>query len=289
MDYTFFLYLISFCFVVHGNLFAVRDVSKQLIKVDDHMMNVDERVKQLSKQIDDLNKQMNLVKDQINRGITLSSEVRMAEIFNDSVKDINWLVSKNFCPSGDAANYSFLYILFRILNECNPTSVIEFGIGQTSKMTSQYAAYKNKDSKLVLVENDQVWIDIFKNQIAQGPNIYFLKLPVESRIFKECETTVYKDLLPNLGDMKFDLIVCDGPRGCPRYSRIGVLDLIPNYLKESFVVIIDDYHRIGERDTAREVMARLDAHNIKYGRSIYRGNRAQLIIYSENLRFLKSL
>ena len=50
-----------------------------------------------------------------------------------------------------------------------------------------------------------------------------------------------------------DLIILDGPFGSQRYSRIQILDLIPLSInKENFCILIDDFQRIGEKDTANE-------------------------------------
>lgn len=53
-----------------------------------------------------------------------------------------------------------MYTLYRILDEVQPKNILEMGLGQTSKMTTQYAKYY-KDSHLLIVEGDQLWIDNF--------------------------------------------------------------------------------------------------------------------------------
>ena len=39
------------------------------------------------------------------------------------------------------------------------------GMGQTSKLTSQYVAYKNQNATLDIIENDADWIDIYQSQL----------------------------------------------------------------------------------------------------------------------------
>lgn len=221
----------------------------------------------------------------------LLKEILMAEIFKGSLENVDWITSKNFSPFGSAASYSFLYILFRVLNDCNPSSIIEFGMGQSSKLTSQYANNnKKKNAHLFVVEHDLKWINIFKSQLLkEHGNVDILHLPIEERTIETFKTTAYEGLLKNIGDAKFDLLIVDGPNGRPRFSRIGILDLIPEHLDKSFVIILDDYNRIGEQDTGQEIFKKLDQNKILYGHTIYAGIKKQLVIYSKDYSFLHAV
>jgi hypothetical protein len=219
----------------------------------------------------------------------MSKECVMGEIFRDSINGIEWLRSKDFSPSGYAANYSFLYILFRVLNDVNPTSIVEFGMGQTSKLTSQYAAYKNANANLVIVEHDQKWIDIFKRQIPTTENIKIMNLSLEEREYNKSKTLVYSKLNQSVGLQKYDLLIVDGGDWAGQYPRIGVLDLIPQCIKDSFVIIFDDYSNEKIVNTTKEALVKLDANKIKYGTTLYAGIRSQFVIYSQDLNFLKEL
>lgn len=215
-------------------------------------------------------------------------ELLMAEIFNNSISGVDWLKSKSFSPSGGAANYSFLYILFRVLNNVQPSSIIEFGIGETSKLTSQYVIYKRDDTSLCIIEHDKNWIDMLKRSISSFKNISILNLDVITAKFKSYDTFIYADLGGRIKDAKFDLIIVDG-FAAKRYSRIYVLDLIPNHIKDSFVIIVDDYDRRGERDTVTELINKLKSYNIEYDTAFYVGIIKQCVIYSKDLYFLKTL
>jgi hypothetical protein len=47
---------------------------------------------------------------------------------------------------------------------------------------------------------------------------------------------------------KFDLFSIDGPWGSDEYSRIDMIRYIPEILCEDFVIMVDDYERLGEKD-----------------------------------------
>ncbi|MFA6263012.1 MAG: hypothetical protein WCW33_00120 [Candidatus Babeliales bacterium] len=216
-------------------------------------------------------------------------ELKMAAVFANSIINVEWLKNKNFSPSGSAASFSFLYILFRALNDCNPRSILEIGIGQTTKMTSQYIAYKNNEAHLILVEHNPVWFNIFKEQIAPSNNIEILMLPLKKTLYKDSETNVYDNLATSVGATKFDLLIVDGGEGRGKYTRTSVLDLIPHNLEKSFIIIFDDYNYGGVRRTIQDVRTKLDEANIKYGFSIYKGEKQQYVIFSQDLDFLERL
>ncbi len=218
-----------------------------------------------------------------------SRELVKANVFRDSIIDVDWVKSKSFSCSGAAANYSFLYILFRILNDLKPESIIEFGMGQTSKLTSQYIEHNNQQASLLLVEHDANWIALFKHYLQHIQNVEILHLKMVELIFKGYKTCWYEKLLPSVVHKKFDLIINDGPDTSERYSRSGILELIPHNLADRFVFIIDDCDRVGGKETADEIMKRLSSHKIQYDFSIYKGIKEQYIIYSPDLGFLKML
>ena len=87
------------------------------------------------------------------RIMNLQKENLYAQCFNNSIQDSEWLKYRSFSPGGWAVDYGFLYVLYKILNYMRPSNVIEFGLGQSSKMIHQYASYYQKDA--VTIEHDK--------------------------------------------------------------------------------------------------------------------------------------
>ncbi|MFA6263009.1 MAG: hypothetical protein WCW33_00135 [Candidatus Babeliales bacterium] len=215
----------------------------------------------------------------------LLQEILMGEIFLSSIADSKWLTVKNFSPAGWAASFTFLYALYRILDDCNPKCILEMGIGQTTKMTTQYVA-TNKAAKLLVVDHNQQWIDLFKPQITQSENVQILRLNLEKASFEGKATAVYQDLAKSVGETKFDLIIVDGG---DRGYRTSVFDLIPNNLEKSFVIILDDYHFQDKNQTGKALLAKLKTEKIAHGHAVFSGLKKQLVIFSPNFKFLKSI
>lgn len=94
----------------------------------------------------------------------INNELKYAFIFNDTIKNSSWLDKTDFSLVNSAANYSFMYSLYRILNEDRPKNILELGLGQTTKLTSQYANHFD-DVKLTVFETDEDWIEVFSENL----------------------------------------------------------------------------------------------------------------------------
>lgn len=68
-----------------------------------------------------------------------------------------------------AAGYPFLYILYRVLRDAKPKRILELGLGETTKLISQYAA-ANEDVEHFVVEHDLDWISFYKKEFSLPAN-----------------------------------------------------------------------------------------------------------------------
>ena len=245
---------------------------------------------------------INSLKNDLKNERLRNLENNYAFVFHDTIKESKWLKSKNFSLINAASNYSFIYILYRILDEMKPVNILEMGLGQTTKLTTQYADYF-KFSNLTTIEGDQVWIDNFSKNIEVPDNANIVQCDVERVVIDESleipnktiESNRYKNLDKILKDEKFDLIIIDGPQGfidyppikSSTYSRTNIWNLIPNNLADEFIIIIDDYDRIGEQNTIKHVEELLNKENIKFDKCITKGLKTQCIILTEKYKFVK--
>jgi len=216
-----------------------------------------------------------------------NQEILWANIFNNTIDGCPWLHDKRFSPGRWAAGYSYLYILYRVLNILTPQRILEFGLGETTKLIAQYAAAYGSVEHYV-VEHDPKWIDLFKagNNIPQNTEI--VQLPLSFKEYKDCASVrVYESFAERLAKGRYDLVCIDGPFGgdMKNYSRIDTLSLIPKNISESFVIIMDDYNRIQEQNTVKEILNSLN--NPVAG--VYSGQKDTCLICSADLRFLASL
>lgn len=217
-------------------------------------------------------------------------EVLWGQIWNNTITGSSWLKDQAFSPGGWAVGYQALYLLYRILNDFRPQSILEIGLGQTSKMISQYVCHETK-SNHIIIEASKEWGEFFtkNNAISDRTVIIYLDNVIE--LYKNNSVRVYKDFEEKVSNNVFDLIFIDGPLSSDMkdYARIDVLKIIPHSISKSFIIVIDDYNRIGEKNTVLQIIKKLDSANIKYCTKEYSGIVSTKVICSEDLKYVCSL
>ena len=217
----------------------------------------------------------------------IQAEILRGMIFNNTIADSQWLKNKSFSPGEWAADYGLLYTLYRALGSMKPRSVAEFGLGQSSKMVHQYAAYFHADA--VTYEHDAEWVKFFNEGREGAYDVQVQLVDLETIRYKDFETITYKDMDKVLSGKVFDFVLVDGPFGSDHYSRSEVLDVVKGHLAESFCIIMDDTDRIGERETAQEIMDELTRQGIAYCSTEYKASKIHTLICSADRKFLTTL
>lgn len=222
-----------------------------------------------------------------NEMLNLQRENLLAQRFNDSIQDSEWLKYRSFSPGGWAVDYGFLYVLFKSLNYMKPSKVIEFGLGQSSKMIHQYASYYQTDT--ITIEHDQEWVEFFQKDKQGDYPVNIRLMDLEMIGYKEAETRTYAGIDDCCAGEKYDLIVVDGPFGSDHYSRSQVIHLAKDNFAKTFCVIMDDTNRIGEKETLSELFSLLDDRNIEYCHRTYKSIKSFTVVCSKDLHFLTTL
>ena len=226
---------------------------------------------------------------QLDRIEHTQKEVLSAIKFDDSIRDCPWLQYKSFSPGEWAVDYGCLYTLYRILNDVHPKSILEFGLGQSSKLIHQYADYYKKDVNAITYEHDSEWIDFFSKGKYGNYNVNIYQTELLETEYKGEKILSYKDNCKELLCRKFDMIMIDAPFGSEHYSRSHILNLIPNCLANSFCIIMDDYNRQGEQETIKELENILSSNGIRFLSTVYKTCKEHYLVCSNDLRFLCSL
>lgn len=225
--------------------------------------------------------------ERINHQNLMVAESLAATTFVNAIQNAEWLKYKSFYPGHWAVEYTFLLTLFRIFEHHNFTNLLEFGLGQTSRMLHQYAAFYNVPA--ITVEHDDEWIEFTRKDTHNAYPINVKVLPLEMVDYNGYKTRTYQGVKTAFENQKFDFILVDGPFGSEHYSRSQIIQLAKSNLAETFCIIIDDCNRIGEQETVAEVEKKLKSRGIKYAINKYYGLSDYVVICSEDLKFLASL
>ena len=222
----------------------------------------------------------------LNSLILKTEEIYYSTLLHDSSFDSNWLKNKSFSLRGWAANYSFIYLLFRILDKTNPQNIIEMGLGQTTKVTSQYIAYKNPLSSLIVCEHNQDWINHYRLELPQSDKIKIQLMDLDYFEFEGQENNKYKDLESFIQNKKFDLPTGGGKN----FPRSNIIDLVMgHHLADDFIIIFDDAERKGEQLTIEKTKEELERQNIEFIEFSRKALKTQYIITSKSKSFIQYL
>lgn len=220
-----------------------------------------------------------------------SQELIWSSVFHDTIHGTAWFNNQALAPGRWAVGYPFLYLLYRLLNEMQPKSILELGLGESTKVTSQYAAWK-PGVRHQVVEHDQNWCDFFRQRFTLPSSSQVAVLNLVTQEYKEDPAVLrYAGFAEAFGDDTYDLICVDGPFGFQAnvYARIDVLDLIPQNLARSFAIIVDDHDRSGERHMANEIQSKLTESGIEYSQSVRKGTKETWLVTSSDLSFFTSM
>lgn len=219
-------------------------------------------------------------------------ELNFADLLHDSTAGSPWLKDKSFALYGWAANYSFIYTLFRILDNVRPAKILEMGLGQTSMVTSQYIANCRPDAQLDIIENDPGWIDVYQSKLPQHANVCLHRCDIEFFYDRDEKNRRYqeKELKKITQDKRYNMIIVDGPMGGgQKFPRSNIMELVESNLAKDFVIIFDDAERSGEQNTIARTKEKLAAQRIDFGVQRRDALKSQVLIFSKSYEFVQFL
>jgi hypothetical protein len=201
-----------------------------------------------------------------NPALDLLNEVIFQNLFVQQCANLG--VRNDFFPVGAAANYTLLYLLVRVLTEFRCNTIVEFGSGQSTILIDRIRA---EDATHIAVEHDDRWHETLSSRLHRC-----------EYILRGTEPAVHDgiqfDFYSNVTSRAFDLLVVDGPHGRDRYSRFGCVPYVLANANSDFVIVLDDFNRVGEQDTARYLMDALEARSVQFRAKQILGAKSQLVI-----------
>ena len=192
-----------------------------------------------------------------------------------------------FFPDGFGGNASFLYLLFKVLYNEKPQTILELGSGQSTFFTSRYA--KENNATLLILEDNSYWYELFQSKIFTGEKIRYVLAPLTEIRVQKKKRRWYNTTLSQDEDTRYQLIIVDGPPGDYRFSRLGILAFIPKIIDPAnFIIIFDDSARKGERDTISRLGRILRQNKIPYCKFHVYGSKRQTCIASKRYSYIST-
>lgn len=234
----------------------------------------------------------------------IMEEILWSNIWHDTIKGISWAENlSSISPGRMAVGYNYLYVMTRILNEFGPQRILDVGLGISSTLISNY--FSSSDIKFseraehLIIEHDQSWVDFYisKHELSKKSRICIQKLIKKG---EKCDKYyAYKNMGKDVRGQKFSVISIDAPFGfmedrmgkvcSPTHSRRDIIEFIPEILENSFIIIMDDYDEIGEKNTVEEILFKLKHYGINCVKGTYKGYTECCVIASQDNKFFCSL
>jgi len=198
--------------------------------------------------------------------VAMQRELTYQNLFD--VQCRNRGIKNEFYAVGAAACYGLMYFLFRVLDEQPINTVVEFGSGQSTLLIDRV---KRRGTRHVAYEHSPDWHALIAPRLV---NCDYRLRPLKEALVDGRQVQWYSDVEPE----NFDVLLIDGPPGTERFSRFGCVDLIRTRVSDDFLIIMDDGHRPGERDTVAHIVRVLQQVGQKFRMNQIRGRTTQTVI-----------
>lgn len=245
-------------------------------------MNPFSYAKNLTLRIKDIQRHQKKIMD-------LQYETIWADTFHDAIKGNKAIVDLPLNIGRYAGNYAFFYVLFRILSDKKPKKIIEFGLGESSKVISTFIKNDLQETKHIIVEHDKNWQINFEKSFNFSEESNIVICPLIKKEVKGFQVNAYQNIENEITE-KYNLYIVDGPFGSERYSRYDIVGLLQHLQKDDdFMIILDDYHRGGEKDTLADIESLLQKNGISFEIGFYRGEKTLAVIASKHNKYFTTL
>lgn len=216
-------------------------------------------------------------------------EAKWANVYHDSIRDKRWLDEVAIYPGRWAVNYSMLYLLVRILQLFKPERIIEFGLGESSKLISKFIENELHKTKHLILEESREWTENFTTRFTLSKNSEIMHMDLEIKKIRGFNVNCYKDIEEKITE-KFDLYIIDGPTALRHYSRYDICWLAEKFSPEDeFIIIMDDYNRKSEKRSIRDLLRILKKKNIPVHTWEYDGSKSQFLIATKKYYYAITL
>jgi hypothetical protein len=216
-------------------------------------------------------------------------ELEWANVYHDSIRGKVHLEKLPLNIGRWAGSYAFFYLLNRIMSDARPQRILEFGLGESSKFIASCLQHDLKQGSHQIIEQSSEWATAFYSRYQFSTHTNVTICPLLKKQVKGFEVNLYGGLSEVVSGT-FDFYLVDGPFGSAHYSRYDILALAERLSPDDeFIVVIDDFDRLGEQETAEALKNLLDEKQIITFTKTFVGVKKVWLLTTSNYRFLTSI
>ncbi|MCL2593027.1 MAG: hypothetical protein FWD82_06645 [Defluviitaleaceae bacterium] len=271
--------------------FNIEMIEKLYDRISEQQIAFLSYIKENNKLLEKINKKIYDNQKELKQTKRFVEEVRWGIVFNNTITNSSWMHDKALSLSGWAIGYPCAYIIYKVLNIFKPKKILELGLGQSTKIISQYAETSENISHIV-IEHDNQWIDFFRQEYTFSNATDIVQCDYKLDDFNGVSgVRQYDGLFEKISGKIFDFIFIDGPWAgdMEMFGRVDILGLLPECLDASFVLMLDDCNRDVEMKTFKMIITALENTNINFKTGRYSGIKDLRIICSADVGFLCTL
>lgn len=221
--------------------------------------------------------------------IRQNQELVWAHVYHDSLRGKTYLENLPLNIGRWAGNYPFFYLLNRIMSDAKPQRILEFGLGESSKFISACLQEDLPSTTHQIVEQSSKWATAFTNQFTLNEFSKISICPLVIKKINDHDVNCYEGLTDVVAGT-FDFYLVDGPFGSPHYSRYDILSMAERLSSsDEFIIVIDDFERVGEKETSQALIALFDVKEIKTYTQVYTGIKEVWVLSTSKYRFMTSI
>lgn len=216
-------------------------------------------------------------------------ENHWADVYHDSIRGVPFLQTLSLNIGRWAGGYPFFYVLNRVLKDFRPQSILEMGLGESTKFVSSYIDNYLTNTNHNVLEQDEKWVSFFNENFQLSEKSKIILSPLITKTINNFQVNCYKDLSVIENEV-YNLYLIDGPFGSDNISRYEIVELSKKFkLGDEFIIIMDDYNRIGEQNTIKKLKEILSYKGITFYYNIYSGLKSVFILGTEKYKHVRSL
>lgn len=216
-------------------------------------------------------------------------ENHWADVYHDSIKGVPFLQTLSLNIGRWAGGYPFFYVLNRVLKDFRPESILEMGLGESTKFVSLYLDNYLTNTNHNVLEQDEKWVSFFNENFQLSEKSKIVLSPLITKTINNFKVNSYKDLSVVENEV-YNLYLIDGPFGSDNISRYEIVELSKKFKKgDEFIIIMDDYNRMGEQNTINKLLDVLNSKGITFYSNIYSGLKSVFILGTEKYKHVRSL
>lgn len=175
------------------------------------------------------------------------------------------------------------------MNDAKPKKILEFGLGESSKFVSAYIENEIIEAKHTIIEQSQEWSNAFQTRFKLSNSSKITICPLVKKNINGFEVNCYEGLDQTISGT-FDLYIIDGPFGSHHFSRYDIVTMADRLSQnQEFIIVLDDFDRIGEQETASELIQLFKEKQIKVHTRVFTGVKKVWLLTTSDYHYLTSI